>query len=389
MGRPRRSFYVLAAGGATVLTLALCELAVRAFDLGPEIVPIYAENFRLASDPVLGYELVPGSEYLGGTISSRGLRDREYAIRKPAGTLRIACVGDSICFGYDVRPEETLASRLADLLNDHYAESGVAFEVLNFGVMGYNVTQVVRAVETRVLAYEPDLVVYAYAVNDPQEYSTELDGLFAQLSGAQRDYLDELLRPGRRLASRSRLFLLARYALQSQTAAGGAPGATGESAEPREDPQWSSLWDGTYGDYYSRLHASPDGWGRVASGFRALGEIARREEIPIWVAIFPVLKDLGAYPLRDVHAKVAAAASAESLGVIDLYPAFVAIAQVRGARFARDFLHPDAPGYGFSALAVLRGLLLGGALPVDERDVDRLADDPSPTGEWARILLGK
>jgi lysophospholipase L1-like esterase len=373
-------FKLIAVGGATALILVIGEIAVRVFDLGPEIVPIYAENFRLSSDPELGYELVPGSEYKGGTISSRGLRDREYAIPKPAGTFRIACVGDSICFGYDVRPEETLSSRLEALLNELYADDALVYEVLNFGVTGYNVDQIVRTVTTRVLDHDPDLIVYAYSINDPQEYSTEQDALLSQLTGAQRNYVDRMLRPGTRMAARSRLYLLARYVLEQLSSEGQATGEQGE------DPQWSSLWEGSYGRYYANLHASEEGWGRVSSGLAALGSVSREQSTPTAVVVFPVLRDFAAYPLHAVHTKVADAARAESLHAFDLFPAFLAMAQTPGARFARDFLHPDAPGYSFAAVAVLRELLGAGLLPVADRDVDRLANEPTLDGASARLL---
>ena len=45
--------------------------------------------------------------------------------------------------------------------------------MLNFGVTGYNITQVVERLRTLGLRYEPDLLLYGYVLNDPQGISRE------------------------------------------------------------------------------------------------------------------------------------------------------------------------------------------------------------------------
>ena len=154
---------VLALGVASLLALVAGELIVRLLNVGPEIIPVYAENFKLSDNPELRYELVPGSQYLGGAINADGMRDRHYAVDKPPGVFRIACLGDSICFGYDVQANETIAGRLEEYLNRYYASPGHSFEVLNFGVTGYNITQVVE--NLRVLGRRH--VVIFVALRDP------------------------------------------------------------------------------------------------------------------------------------------------------------------------------------------------------------------------------
>ena len=58
------------------------------------------------------------------TTNSHGLRDREYAVEKPAGVFRIAVLGSSIDMGWGVGTEETYVNLLEDWLNAHAAQPG-------------------------------------------------------------------------------------------------------------------------------------------------------------------------------------------------------------------------------------------------------------------------
>jgi len=129
-----------------VACLASAEIAVRIFDLGPTIRPVFRENFRLSENSVLGYEHVPHSPDGKDRFNSYGMRGRDTPLRKPEGTFRIAVVGDSIAFGFDVARSRGFGRVLERTLNRDFARSGVSFEVLNFCVAGYGVPQVVEAV---------------------------------------------------------------------------------------------------------------------------------------------------------------------------------------------------------------------------------------------------
>ena len=85
--------------GGTVIGLLIGELGIRLFDIGPQFTPIWAGNYRLSENPILRYELVPGSRYEDGFINAHGMQDRPRVVSKPPHTTRIACIGDSICFG--------------------------------------------------------------------------------------------------------------------------------------------------------------------------------------------------------------------------------------------------------------------------------------------------
>jgi hypothetical protein len=216
---------------STAFGLALAELAVRAFDIGPHVEALSSDTYRLSENPLLRYELAPGASDGESAISAEGLRDRDIPPEKPAGTLRIAVVGDSIAYGLRLRREQAFPEQLEKLLNRAFGGPGLAFEVLNFGVPGYGLAQVVETVRARALRFAPDLVLYAYCLNDPQEYSVELENLLAHTTAAGRDYRAALAREGGRAAAHSRLYLLVRYGLGSLTQEGSGT-ATIRSSRP-------------------------------------------------------------------------------------------------------------------------------------------------------------
>jgi len=96
-----------------------------------------------------------------------GMRDRDYALEKAPGTLRIALLGPSHVMGNGVSDGETFEALVEERLNREYALPGIDhFEVLNFGVDGYCLTQQVRMLEMRVTDFRPDVVIMTtYAAN--------------------------------------------------------------------------------------------------------------------------------------------------------------------------------------------------------------------------------
>ena len=103
----------------------------------------------------------PGLKF---ACTPEGGKDRGYVEgRAPTAPLahrhRVICVGDSVTFGYKVQGEEAWPHQLGQLL-------GETVEVLNFGVVGYDVEQAACLMESRVPAWKPDLVVWGHYQND-------------------------------------------------------------------------------------------------------------------------------------------------------------------------------------------------------------------------------
>jgi len=81
-----------------------------------------------------------------------------------AGTIRIACLGDSWTFGMPVDQEQSYPARLAA----HLAEGDARYEVLNFGVLGYTSFQGLQLLKSRVLDWHPDVLAIGFGMNDSE-----------------------------------------------------------------------------------------------------------------------------------------------------------------------------------------------------------------------------
>ena len=115
-------------------------------------------------DDFLGYDLKPlSSAIIQGkpeTTNRWGMRDRDYTMEKPAGTLRIALSGPSFTMGTGVEDGETYDAYLESALNRD-AAAKTHYEVLNFGVAAYSLLHQMRMLDDRVYQFHPDVVVLA------------------------------------------------------------------------------------------------------------------------------------------------------------------------------------------------------------------------------------
>jgi lysophospholipase L1-like esterase len=338
-----------------VMALALSEIAVRVLRLGPDTNIVFADNYRLSADPRLAYELVPGSVDGSARISSAGLRDREYAPAKPPGVFRVVVIGDSIAYGFGIPQSDALSKQLEELLQSYHAVRPVRVEVLNLGVSGYNIDQIVENLRTRGLRWQPDLIVYAYCLNDPQVDSFELASLKAKLSPAASSYRDALLQRGRRLFAHSQLLLLARFAWQKWS----SPQRT--AAAP-QDEQWQAVRSGAYAEYFSRLYSGAE-LARLQQGIARLRGISRDSGVPLVSVVFPLFLDLGQYHLAPLHSAVSEAFRSAELRSYDLLPLYATMFRTHGPSFVLNALHPNALGVRLAALYLIHAWLRDGVLP--------------------------
>ncbi len=107
-------------------------------------------------------ELVAGGERFVIQINSQGFRTHEFALPKPAGLVRVVCIGGSTTVAGRTNDETYPALIEAKLRARH---PGLAVEVLNLGVSGVSHAYWLSRLD-RVFAYEPDVVVHYEAVND-------------------------------------------------------------------------------------------------------------------------------------------------------------------------------------------------------------------------------
>jgi lysophospholipase L1-like esterase len=172
--RPPPVLSLVLALGAVAATFLALEIAVRV--AMPQDLAFFDGSAikRRSERPGLRYELVPGgyaASYVGVPVSVNrlGLRDREIAVPKAAGTVRILGVGDSVTFGYGVRLEDTYLKVLERRL-PHAARGGARYEAVNAGIEECGLDAYYHAVRTLGPLLQPDLVLVGIVLNDVQRY---------------------------------------------------------------------------------------------------------------------------------------------------------------------------------------------------------------------------
>ncbi|MDG1984631.1 MAG: SGNH/GDSL hydrolase family protein [Planctomycetota bacterium] len=163
----------LAALGA----VALLETVPRFVDLPrlnmAALNPPYLDSDEdLAFEPHANLVLVPKAEYANVNDQGKrvvhdadGFRGAGLLKPKPAGVFRIACLGGSSTYGTGPTSNEaTWPAVLQRCLAD--ALPGREVEVLNGGVPTWTTTESLISLQTRVLPYEPDLVLVYHGMND-------------------------------------------------------------------------------------------------------------------------------------------------------------------------------------------------------------------------------
>ncbi len=152
----------------TLLTVGLAELVAR--------TQVPAASFHLLydvhPDAELGITLKANAdfEFEGVTMKLAPTRirttpegHREPAVSLPASadTRRIACLGDSVVFGWGVEALETFCAHLPQRV-------GPGWDAVNFGVPGFNLAQTVRRFELMASRFRPDVVVLVVNQNDAE-----------------------------------------------------------------------------------------------------------------------------------------------------------------------------------------------------------------------------
>lgn len=143
---------------STLLSLVLAEVAMGVLGIGD---PILRDVH-----PVLGWAPIAGAEGWWTregrghvVITEHGFRGVRVPETKPAGTLRVAVLGDSYTEARQVALEDSFGVRLEAGLNGCH---DAPVEVLAFGVSGYGTAQQRVLLEHRVWDFDPDVVIVAF-----------------------------------------------------------------------------------------------------------------------------------------------------------------------------------------------------------------------------------
>jgi hypothetical protein len=119
------------------------------------------------------------------TINSQGMRGPEAVKEKPAGAFRIAMVGDSFAFGWGSDDPETIPAQMEGILREGGLDHD-RFEVLNFGIPGYQLGQMKEHLIRKVNAFSPDILIVIMNANDVVRKSLHFNTLY---KGLYEDFL--------------------------------------------------------------------------------------------------------------------------------------------------------------------------------------------------------
>ena len=305
--------------GVAVLLLLGCGLAAFALEAGARVA-------RVALPEKGGYSPVRGHRSRE-PMNTAGYRDVEHNRQKAPGVHRAVFVGDSFTYGVGVLFDDTYPKRTERALSSERSEK---WESVVLAVPGIDAEEEATIVENEALAYEPDVLIVGFVLNDAEDPNS---------------------------AERRR-----------------AADWTKADADKRNPPFWRhSAFLSFVAD---RLHATRENRKRIenylalyqekAPGFlgarRALNRMAkacRDHGVPFVVALFPLLANPldDAYPFATIHAKVAVAVGqATGATFVDLLPYYRGmdwrLLVVEGARDE----HPNEIAHRIAAQALLRSI---------------------------------
>lgn len=320
------------------------ELIVRFGSFGPDVFSLQRGMIRISDHPSLRYELVPHyvSPRRDITINRHGMRHPPVETAKNEDSFRVALIGDSIAFGMGAGQEEHLA--IAIMREAAARPFATRIEALNFGVPGYNIEQVATSLETKVAPFEPDHILYIYCLNDPQEFSRELEVLLRQseISSAERDYLHRLWQASTSPLGGSKLWMLIRYRIASWRT----------SATPEPSPIIDDMHRILHGEaesYYHTLYRRATAISRLEQGLDDLATWSRDHQTPVSLVIVPLFIELDAYPFLALHEIVTTMAAERNLTVLDLLSAFQDLGKGGWKEVHADPIHPNRKGYALIA----------------------------------------
>jgi hypothetical protein len=303
-------------------------------DLSPPICRTVDDLREVVLIPNLSIVRAKGTTW---RTNERGMRDRHYALSKPAGTFRIAMTGDSIGVALGVSEglgfEPALEQRLAE---QSLERGGPVVEVLNFALPGRSPGQRWDHFQKVGWEMEPDVVLFEATAADIGWDHRRLAELLPRGIGWDSSLYGEILQ---RSAAR--------------------PGATST-------------------DYARALR--PYHWDLVEAVYRAVAADCRARDVPcLWVLIprvGRVVEPNEQQRLLDI------ARAAGFTAVVDISDTFDGFDPADLAIHPSDF-HPNALGHALLARRLARALWpmsalrpLHGPSPTNVTGLDNLATSP-------------
>lgn len=290
-------FYLLCAGFVLGDQWLLTKLGLTIWEYDPELHYVH----RAGAVRTLGSAGRPEDLI---RIDAHGFHDDEFPREKPQGELRGLMLGDSVTMGFGVTYAETFSKKLEDLLAERDGGHG-SHQIINAGVHGYSTFQE-RVTLERNLDLRPDFVAVGFCMNDVTEpfvVSTEyggtgldyhgvtqtpnpISGWLANETGVGR-LLQKLSQAGKSLEEAKRLEIYNTRAM---------------AIESRTNPRFQ------------------EGWRIVLEELSRLYAVAKDNELPVVLMIFPYTYQLNDPATRVPQEILMEHAKEHGVEVIDFTP---------------------------------------------------------------------
>jgi len=333
---------------ATAVTLGAVEVLVRIFWnklSGPAVIPLTLKTHRFSSNPVMGYELVPGSASFEDNawyrINRDGIRDGDYSRTRPEGTFRIAAVGDSCTFGFGLELEDTWPKQLERELQ----RTNPHAEVINFGVMGYNTPQEGERIQEKVLGYSPDLIIIGYSLNDIGVFSRERRELstykgYDSFMATGIGFVDKLL-------PHSKTYLLIKNRLYLKK-------TNADKLPPQYSKDGYKFLKRGYERYYFDAYQEAENWNILNAAFAKIRDLTQ-PKIPVLFVIHTELQEMDHYLFTEIHEIVKKLCQDYGFPVLDPLTEMLTY-KARDLRISAANIHPNAMGNKIFSQAIARYL---------------------------------
>lgn len=251
-------------------------------------------------------------------LNSQGFFDCEHKFLKPLNVFRVVIIGDSVAEGMELDLNESFGRALERKLNTTYRKK---VEVITLATGGYSTVQELILLKDQAFRYSPDLIIWSYVLNDPAH------PVFHNANGELGKYFYQ-----------PRLFLLHFMAKKLFYF--------------KENIKAKCMHCKNKG-FEDFLHCVY--WNQVKLNIKRIGEVCRKNNIPIIFLIHPVFEEgkaFAEYSLISLHDKLKNLAADYGLIPLDLLKAYNSYS---AKNLSLDYnggchpWHPNAKGHEIAA----------------------------------------
>ena len=346
--RPRWVVVLFVIAYSLLVFFAVGEVATRAFHLLDRLSGTPRRLYQATDVRGLPYRLRPGVELQLGearvAINQLGLRGADAEAVPAAGIERVLVIGDSIVFGQGLDGDATFPVQLERELRSR----GLAVEVLNGGVPGYNPAAELVFLRTYGLELAPSRIILGISLNDfgVTPFVTQ-SGLLTTRRSQARD-------PDRWLPV-SEFWLLLRWISEY-----GAGTHWYQASTQDTDKDLESAAEDLISRNHRRFYESPNParWRGVSKALTGIRDLCRERGLPLSLVIFPEKYQREQADTEPQRRWLELCDQLE-LECIDLWPSFHAT----GGELYLGAQHHTAAGHALAARVVAQSLWPDGQPP--------------------------